>query len=310
LAVGKTNGANNIDQRFAVQPAEVSVKRTATRTDKLCLGIANETCVDTLLNNSANGEQSVIVGTPLFRKSIDTHGNVPCAACHGPAHTIWPVADKNGNANVTAKQLQGYEGTLMECDACHSKEADGRNSFADGMLASDKAIAYGERGTLVTPAASNAYLAGPHGMHPINDENWYMHAIGAASSAKPKRIRGVELNGGWHNDMAKKPGPNGEDQCAACHGDDHKGTRLSRTLVDRTFVRENGRQVKVKAGQIIGCGLCHSLAKSFTGSPTPKAKDKGWKKPPTTQLPTIPLAKPAESGDIDTAGQGGGPGGH
>jgi hypothetical protein len=301
LAVGKTNGANNIDQRFAVQPAEVSIKRTATRTDKLCLGIANETCVDTLLNNSANGEQSVTVGTPLFRKSIDTHGNVPCAACHGPAHTIWPVADKNGNANVTAKQLQGYDGTLMECDACHSKETDGRNSFADGMLASDKAIAYGERGTLVTPAASNAYLAGPHGMHPINDENWYMHAIGAAPSAKPKKIRGVELNGGWHNDMAKKPGPNGEDQCAACHGDDHKGTRLSRTLVDRTFVRENGRQVKVKAGQIIGCGLCHSLKKSFTGAPNPRAINGGWPKPPVTPLPVNLIPKPAETGDIDTA---------
>jgi hypothetical protein len=304
LAVGKTNGANNIDQRFAVQPSTVTVKQSATQSDTLCLGV--EGCVDT----PGATTLSTISAASLFRKSIDTHGNVPCAACHGPAHTIWPVADKNGNANVTAKQLQGYEGTLMECDACHSKEADGRNSFADGMLASTEAIAYGKRGTLVTPASPTAYLAGPHGMHPINDEYWYKHAEGAASSAKPRRIRGVEMNGGWHNDMAKKPGPNGEDQCAACHGDDHKGTRLSRTLVDRTFTRENGKEVKVKAGQIIGCGLCHSLAKSFTGSPTPKAKDKGWKKPPTTQLPTIPLAKPAESGDIDTAGQGGGPGGH
>lgn len=304
--------ANSIDQRFAVMPTTVEIKRTSTRTDKVCLGTAD--CGhDTLWDNSANGELNNVNGLPLFRKSKDTHGNVPCAACHGPAHAIWPVKDKNANQNVTAKQLQGYEGTLMECDVCHSKDGN-KNSFADGMLASTEAIAYGKRGTLVTPSAANAYLAGPHGLHPVGDENWFKNADGADTNvSKGKKIAG--LNGGWHNDMAKKPGPNGEDQCAACHGDDHKGTRLSKTLVERTFTNDKGKQFKVKAGEIISCGLCHSLSKSFTGAPNPKAKDGGWPKPTTTVLPATPTPKPADVGDVDTAADpgassGGGLGGH
>ena len=302
--------ANSIDQRFAVMPTTVEIKRTSTRTDKVCLGTSD--CEhDTLFNNSANGELSDVNGLPLFRKSKDTHGNVPCAACHGPAHAIWPVKDKNANQNVTAKQLQGYEGTLMECDVCHSKDGN-KNSFADGMLASTEAIAYGKRGTLVTPSADKAYLAGPHGLHPVGDENWFKNADGADSNvSKGKKIAG--LNGGWHNDMAKKPGPNGEDQCAACHGGDHKGTRLSKTLVERTFTNDKGKQFKVKAGEIISCGLCHSLSKSFTGAPNPKAKDGGWPKPTTTVLPATPTPKPADVGDVDTAADPGvssGGGGH
>lgn len=303
---------NSIDQRFAVQPTEAKVIRLTDRQgqtngsgnyDLLCLGTGD--CSDKLYNASANGELKKIDGSPLFRKSVDTHGKVPCAACHGPAHTIWPVKDKNANANVTAKQLQGYEGTLMECDVCHSKDGT-KNSFADGKVANTEAIAYGNRGTqLVTPAAPNAYLAGPHGLHPINDENWYKHAEGAGINTGKGKHNPLQ-NGGWHNDMAKKPGPEGEDQCAACHGDDHKGTRLSKTMVDRSFTNEKGKQIVVKAGQSIGCDLCHSLAESFTGVPTGKAS--------TTVLPITPVPKPDEHGDVDTAADpgvpGGGGGGH
>ncbi len=306
----------SIDQRFAVMPKTIQVKRvglttgaTARTFDKVCLNNEND-CDDTALDN--NGQLKEINASPLFRKSVDTHGNVPCAACHGPAHAIWPVNNSNSNQNVTAKQLQGYEGTLMECDVCHSKE-NGQNSFADGELANDLPIAYGKRGTLVKPTAEKAYLAGPHGLHPINDVNWYKNAEGAdTNTSKGKKIAG--LNGGWHNDMAKKPGPEGEDQCAACHGDDHKGTRLSRTLVARRFTNDKGKPVNVKAGDIISCGLCHSLKKSFTGAPNPNAKDGGWPKPTTTALPATPIAKPAEEGDVDeyanNGGGGGGGGGH
>ncbi len=302
--------ADTIDRRFAVTPNTLEIKRPGASGrpvnangvpyDKVCLG--TDGCDNVALNDS--GELKEVTGTPLFRKSLDVHGNVPCAACHGPAHTIWPVNGVNSNHNVTAKQLQGYEGTLMECDVCHSKDG-AKNSFADGLLASTEAIAYGKRGTLVKPTDSgNAYLAGPHGLHPINDENWYKHAVGAAPSQKPKMIKGLEMNGGWHNDMAKKPGPNGEDQCAACHGADHKGTRLSRTLVNRTFTNEKGKPVKVAAGSIIGCGTCHSLKKSFNGVPTGQPK--------TSDLPSTPIAKPADDATINdpvntsTAGTGGG----
>jgi cytochrome c peroxidase len=91
--------------------------------------------------------------------------------------------------------------------------------------------------------------------------------------------------------MAKMPGPDREDQCAACHGADHKGTRLSRTLVDRTLTNAKGKAIQVKAGTIIGCNTCHDLKKSFTGAPNPKAVDGGWPKakahrPPMPDIPT------------------------
>ncbi len=317
LKVGKNaDGSNNIDQRFAVQPTDVTIKRIAPRaSDKLCLGTDNDDgmhqegeCQDTLLGNSANGELTEIVGSALFRKSLDTHGSVPCAACHGPAHTIWPVRNKNANANVTAKQLQGYEGTLMECDVCHSKQPDGKNSFADGNLANDKPIAYGQRGTIVNVSAATAYLAGPHGMHPVNDEWWWKSADGVAvDDFKNKTINGVVLNGGWHSDITYKKGPNGEDQCAACHGANHKGTRLSRTLIDRNFMKDNGKKIKVKAGTQIGCDLCHSMNKSFKRAPAPKAKDGGWPKPTVTALPVNPVETPHDHSDVDTAADPGAP---
>jgi len=38
--------------------------------------------------------------------------------------------------------------------------------------------------------------------------------------------------------------------------------------VDRDFINEKGKKVSVKAGSNIACDLCHTLDKSFTGSPS------------------------------------------
>jgi len=87
-------------------------------------------------------------------------------------------------------------------------------------------------------------LNGPHGMHPVNEPTWI----------KSK-------NGHFHEDYVWA---NGEDQCAACHGADHRGTRLSRVPVDRVLKDEDGVvRATVSAGDVIHCGLCHSIEKSF-----------------------------------------------
>ena len=198
---------------------------------------------------------------PLFRKSVDTHGNVACGACHGGSHSTWPIADANANDNVTAKQLQGYDGTIMECDVCHSKDAQGRNSFADGELSNTTAVAYGDRtGTRVRADAPKAYLAGPHGLHPINDPNWYNKA-----DIYP-------VNGGWHAASAKIAGPTGEDQCAACHGANRKtANRLAKATIDREFknmtIEGKKKTVKVKAGEFVSCNICHTQKISFRNTP-------------------------------------------
>jgi hypothetical protein len=75
----------------------------------------------------------------LYRFSTG-HGDLFCEACHGSTHAEWPNKNPLANDNVTAKQLQGHVGTIVECNTCHT-------------------------GTL------EPGLNGPHGMHPV-DGNW------------------------------------------------------------------------------------------------------------------------------------------
>jgi len=87
-------------------------------------------------------------------------------------------------------------------------------------------------------------LEGPHGMHPVNDPNW------------------IKSKGdSYHEDFVWN---DGEDQCAACHGADHLGTRLSRVPVDRVLKDADGViRATIQAGEIVSCDLCHDLDKSF-----------------------------------------------
>jgi hypothetical protein len=66
------------------------------------------------------------------------HGGVMCEGCHGATHAEWPNANPFSNDNVTARQLQGHTGVIIECSACHT----------------------GDLGNT---------LDGPHGMHPVGD---------------------------------------------------------------------------------------------------------------------------------------------
>ncbi|NJD05534.1 MAG: hypothetical protein FIA97_03420 [Methylococcaceae bacterium] len=199
------------------------------------------------------------VELPVYRFGKDQHGQVACAACHGAAHEVAPSRDPSANANVTAVQLQGYPGHILECNVCHTTDAFKDLENLDGSTASG------------LPAG---VLGGPHNLHPVNAPNWYL-----------QRTSGDQLNtdgtqyGGWHNVVAGLPGVKNEDQCAACHGDDHKGTRLSRTPVDRVFdfrglkfkklkkVGFKNKVIKVAAGSIIGCDTCHDLKTSNTKLP-------------------------------------------
>ncbi len=298
-----------INARFAVMPNKEQRPEKVAATD-----------ADVAAGKAAKKGDTIFVNRDvsqaLYRKSGDVHGSGPngvlnCSACHGGSHGLWPNKDPNANDNVTARQLQGYDGNIAECSTCHIKD-----DFKTGLVATDGGdgttehpnglgVAQGYRlGTPVTPTGKDekgsgkgrAYLAGPHGMHPVGDEYWYKHADGAAENTSPGK-HNPNQNGGWHNDMAKMPGPDGEDQCAACHGNDHKGTRLSRTLTDRVLVNEKGKAVKVVKDQIIGCDLCHSLKKSFTDIPTGTAK---LHSPP----------KPEPVTNSNTVGGGGGHGGH
>ncbi len=140
--------------------------------------------------------------TTLYRFSTG-HGGVACESCHGSTHAEWPTSDANDN--VAATQIQGHSGVIIECTACHG-------------------------------TGLSRTLDGPHGMHNVNDANWY--------------------NGG-HEGFLGTSGAN----CKTCHGTDGLGTVLSKAKANRTFtVSHDGttQTITVTAGTPIACNLCHS----------------------------------------------------
>ncbi len=232
-----------------LQPAQVSFKPDLTDPDQARFAVIPRVVKEVPMTayGPYNYEKQsyptftepVKIDAALFRKGKDTHGNVACGACHGAAHAIWPNRDPKANDNVTALQLQGHTGTILECNVCHTADSFKKDTDLDGGLYSGD--------------PKEGILGGPHNMHPVNDPYWWSNSEGSS--------------GGWHNDYAKKTGKNGEDQCAACHGADHKGTRLSKTPVERVFVNPKLPGVKPKvvvpAGTPISCDMCHSLGKSI-----------------------------------------------
>lgn len=199
------------------------------------------------------------IDLPVYRFGKDQHGYVACAACHGAAHAIGPNRDPKANDNLTAIQLQGYSGQLYECNVCHTQDAFKQMDSIGSSL------------HYPNNEGSPTILAGPHNLHPVNDPYWWQQAEGDDVDTTPGKPnhKGI-IKGGWHNDWAKLPGLNGEDQCAACHGTDHKGTRLSKVPVDRELSTETGKKITVKAGTPISCALCHTIQKSCTDSPVGK----------------------------------------
>jgi len=152
---------------------------------------------------NSNGETVDV----LYRLSTG-HGGVMCEGCHNSTHAIWPNANPAANDNIAAQQLQGHNGTLVECVTCH----------AAGSL--------------------GLTLAGPHGMHPVNDALWNRR----------------------HEDIAER----NLERCKACHGQQLEGTVLSRMAATRTLQCDDeggacgadGR-ITLARGEQVSCDLCH-----------------------------------------------------
>jgi hypothetical protein len=103
----------------------------------------------------------------LYRNSKG-HGGIACEGCHGSPHAIWPNATANANDNITAKQLQGHVGTVIECDTCH------------------------------TPGSLPMTTKGPHGLHNVNDQRWVDEEHEDFYKRKPdgcKACHGTDLKG-------------------------------------------------------------------------------------------------------------------
>jgi hypothetical protein len=100
---------------------------------------ANRRFAEPVVPASFNGFKNPGAGNPKLYRVSAGHGGVMCEGCHGATHAEWPNGNPLANDNVTATQLQGHTGTLIECSACHGA-ADLGNT-----------------------------LKGPHGMHPVGN---------------------------------------------------------------------------------------------------------------------------------------------
>jgi hypothetical protein len=116
---------------------------------------------------SFNGFDNPGAGNPQLYRVSTGHGGVMCEGCHGATHAEWPNANPNSNDNITANQLQGHTGEIIECSTCHGTSMNGSNT-----------------------------LNGPHGMHPVGNDT----TVSTGSAAGPR----ISFVDGGHENLAER----------------------------------------------------------------------------------------------------------
>jgi hypothetical protein len=106
----------------------------------------NKRFAEPVIPDSFNGFANPGAGNPKLYRMSAGHEGVMCEGCHGATHAEWPNANPIANDNLTANQLQGHTGTIIECSTCHEDGLSdyrglegphglhvvGRTRFADG----------------------------------------------------------------------------------------------------------------------------------------------------------------------------------
>ncbi len=81
-------------------------------------------------NRFATNANTPATGVSLYRFSKG-HGDMQCSACHGSTHAIYPSSHQEDNLQSIA--VQGHEGTIGECIACHDTMPQTTNKGPHGM---------------------------------------------------------------------------------------------------------------------------------------------------------------------------------
>lgn len=130
-AVGKHGRTGWLDEPNC-QACHQNGKRYTTAVTNPMTGTLRSSLDTRFATNSNTPDQNI----SMYRFSTG-HGNMQCSACHGSTHAIYPSSHKVDNLQSII--VQGYEGTIAECTACHT----------------------------TTPAT---VTGGPHGMHTVGEE--------------------------------------------------------------------------------------------------------------------------------------------
>jgi hypothetical protein len=142
------------------------------------------------------------------------------------------------NQDQLYRHSRGHGGLL--CRSCHgSTHAIWPIDDPSSNDNLEAAALQGHSGTIIECAVCHGTtnlgngLSGPHGMHVVNDASFTDHRHSSAYESNPAA-------------------------CRACHGQDLRGTVLSRTAATRTL-RAEERTVTLQKGTPVGCNHCHGL---------------------------------------------------
>ena len=167
---------------------------------------------------SFNGFDNPGAGNPQLYRVSTGHGGVMCEGCHGATHAEWPNVNPNANDNVTANQLQGHIGALIECGTCHTNI----NSLS--------------------PDATPNSLRGPHGMHVVGANTNF-----ATGKHKEKLSKGQNKNA-----CQACHGQDGLGTVLSRMAED----RVLECKEDTAFCPD-GKTALFPKGHTVGCVECH-----------------------------------------------------
>lgn len=189
-----------------------------------------------------------------------------CQSCHPGVNGSDPIRhltvfDSEGHERIPANTTFAHPvGTLyrfstghagLQCSTCHgSPHAIYPSSHLNDNL--QNIDMQGHAGTAVECTSCHTsqpltFNGGPHGMHPVGNTPFSNH----------------DLNENWfHGRVAEDSVPATIESCIACHGEDYKGTVLSRAQADRVIGSRSFWR-----GQQIGCYTCHNGPYSEADNP-------------------------------------------
>jgi hypothetical protein len=104
----------------------------------------------------ATNANTPVTGLNLYRFSTG-HGGLQCEACHGSTHAEYPSAHVDENDQSIA--IQGHEGVVAECSACHTTTPTTVNGGPHGMHTTGNAWVSAHQnanknGTATTPSCA------------------------------------------------------------------------------------------------------------------------------------------------------------
>jgi len=191
--------------------------------------------------NCHTGTATANSGQIRFLSAFDSSGEWRI-----PANTTFATNPNTPAAGLNLYRFSTGHGGLR-CEACHgSTHAVFPSSHGNDNIAAEEVQSH--EGALVECDACHGgqpstTSGGPHGMHPVG-EGWARH----------------------HGDGDKALAAKATSQCRACHGDDYRGTVLSRSQATRTISTEFGTQTFWR-GFVIGCYTCHNGPASESVNP-------------------------------------------